>query len=199
VLRIVIRTLICPPTHRSEPVLSLNTTAPYDWPDGETEDGGLVDASRPGYRQVAAGLRDDILAGRLAGTLKPQSVLAGEHRVSVAIINAAVTELAREGLVNVEHGKLTTVAARRRWLVRAEAEVEADYSKTLREARGALETAVQPPASGGSVTLGGDLLVFSVTVESAHVDGALVVALSIAHRVFGVLPVTSVSAQEASA
>jgi DNA-binding transcriptional regulator YhcF (GntR family) len=157
-----------------------------------------VDVSRPGYRQVAAGLRDDILSGRLTGTLRPQATLAAKHGVSVAIINAAVAELAREGLVNLEHGKPTTVASRRRWRVNAQAEADpSTAAEELAKADARLEAAQHPAASAPGVTRNGAVLILSVLVESAHVDGALVVALAIAHRAFGALPVISVTARPA--
>jgi DNA-binding transcriptional regulator YhcF (GntR family) len=85
-------------------------------------DGGLVDALRPGYRQVAAGLREQILSGKLlpGAKLSAFSVLASELRVSQATISAAVNQLADEGLVRIEHGRSTVVLARRRFRVAVE-------------------------------------------------------------------------------
>jgi DNA-binding GntR family transcriptional regulator len=99
------------------PVLSLAKPYPYDWADDELTDGGLVDASRPGYRQVAAGLREQILSGDLPpGTkLRSQTEIAEDNKVSGAIANAAINQLAREGLVRIEHGKPTLVLTQRRW------------------------------------------------------------------------------------
>lgn len=92
----------------------------YDWPvDGDEAGELLVDAARPGYRQVAATLRQKILAGELApGTAIPaNSALAAEFGVSMSLANAAMTQLASEGLVRVAHGRPTVVLARRAFAV----------------------------------------------------------------------------------
>jgi DNA-binding GntR family transcriptional regulator len=104
------------------PVLSLADPHLYDCPDGGTTDGGLVDASRPGYRQVAAWLREKILSGELrpGAALPAHSALAAEHGVSQATISAAVGQLADEGLVRVEHGRPTVVLARHSFRVAVE-------------------------------------------------------------------------------
>jgi DNA-binding transcriptional MocR family regulator len=83
-------------------------------------EGGMVDASRPGYRQVAATLRERILSGaegyRPGDYLKGNPALAAEFgKVSTAIVNAAVSQLAAEGLVRVEHGKQTEILGQRPW------------------------------------------------------------------------------------
>jgi GntR family transcriptional regulator len=78
-----------------------------------------VDALRPGYRQVAARLREQILAGTPAPgeAIAPHSALARDLQVSQATVSAAVSQLAAEGLVRLEHGKQTIVLAQRRWRV----------------------------------------------------------------------------------
>jgi hypothetical protein len=89
----------------------------YDWPEDDSEAGGLVDNARPGYRQVAAELRARIASGTyLPGTALPrQGLLAAELGADVAVVNRAVNALAAEGAVRVEHGKQTVVLEQRRW------------------------------------------------------------------------------------
>lgn len=81
-----------------------------------------MDALGPGYRQVAAGLREQILSGRLrpGEKLSAFHILAAELDVSQATISAAVNQLADEGLVRIERGKSTTVLARHRFRVAVE-------------------------------------------------------------------------------
>jgi DNA-binding transcriptional regulator YhcF (GntR family) len=104
------------------PVLSMGTPPLYHWAVGLRIDGGLVDALRPGYRQVAAGLREQILSGKLpAGSaIDGYSIMARNLKVSQATISAAVNQLADEGLVRIEHGKQTIVLARRKFRVAVE-------------------------------------------------------------------------------
>jgi DNA-binding transcriptional regulator YhcF (GntR family) len=106
-------------------VLSLTAAPLYDCPEGiDVMEGGQVSAARPGYRQVAATLREKILSGEIpAGSvLSSNPVLAAElgdpdRPLSTATVNAAVSELARDGLVRVEHGRPTMVLEQCRYRV----------------------------------------------------------------------------------
>lgn len=95
----------------------------YDWPEAETDEGdALVDGERAGYRQVAGILRARILGGedgylpRMA--IPGNGILAGELNADIAVVNRAVGELAREGLVELNgRGRRTVVLEQRRWRV----------------------------------------------------------------------------------
>jgi GntR family transcriptional repressor for pyruvate dehydrogenase complex len=68
-------------------------------------------------KQVAAQLRDDIVRDYLhAGEPLPsEKVLATQFGVSRTVIREALNQLATKGLVNVVHGKGSTVAAKDVW------------------------------------------------------------------------------------
>lgn len=96
-------------------VLGTPETAQYDWADDEE---AMVDAARPGYRQVAEMLRAEIAAGKYApGTAIPgQQALAAELGADVAVVNRAVGELELEGLVrSAGQGRRTMVVGQRRF------------------------------------------------------------------------------------
>jgi hypothetical protein len=97
----------------------------YDWAEAGTDEGdALVDGERSGYRQVAAVLRARILGADPAKHYPPGSAIPGngalaeELNADIAVVNRAVGELDREGLVEVTgRGRRTIVRGQRRWRV----------------------------------------------------------------------------------
>src|SRR5581483_7035515 len=78
----------------------------------------MVDAARPGYRQVAETLRGRIASGEYAaGSFIPgQQLLATDLGADVVVVNRAVRQLEAEGLLQVAgHGRRTRVRRQRRF------------------------------------------------------------------------------------
>jgi len=162
----------------------------YDLREGDDDEGDLlVDAARPGYRQVAAQLRDRILAGRYpAGTPIPgQAVLAAEFRADVAVVNRAVGQLERERLVRVGHGRPTVVRGRRAY----RAEVAVGWARGETVPRAALDGAAQVLAAAEAadeslaaavLLLSGAVLTIAVTVTAADAGHAADRAVRLAER-----------------
>lgn len=163
----------------------------YDWPvDGDEAGELLVDAARPGYRQVAATLRQKILSGELAPgmAIPANSQLAADFDVSMSLTNAAVTELAREGLVRVEHGRPTVVLARHRYRTEVTARwmrgdvVPADAADKISAALAIAETA-DPAVTDGDLLASSDLLTVAMVVEAPDVAHAVARAFAVTRRV----------------
>jgi DNA-binding transcriptional regulator YhcF (GntR family) len=163
----------------------------YDWPvDGDEAGELLVDAARPGYRQVAATLRQKILSGELApGTAIPaNSLLAKDFDVSMSLANAAVTQLANEGLVRVEHGRPTVVLARRkrraeitvRWMQGDT--VPADVLGAVADRLAAAEEA-DPAITDADVLASSDLLTLAMDVTAPDPAHAAARAWMVTRRV----------------
>jgi Bacterial regulatory proteins, gntR family len=95
----------------------------YDWAEAGTDEGdALVDGERSGYRQVAAVLRARILGDGPdyppRSAIPGNGLLAEELNADIAVVNRAVSELAREGLVELNgRGRRTIVLEQRRWHV----------------------------------------------------------------------------------
>lgn len=174
-------------------MLSLGTPHLYDWAVDTQVDGGLVDASRPGYRQVAAELREQILSGALApgAALPAHSALSGELRVSQATISAAVGQLAAEGLVRVEHGKPTIVLARRRYRAevavgRADGDlVPLDALNAARDALGPLMDADPTIGEQDSLAAQGAVLTVMMEVDAADAAQAATRAFQVVAQALG--------------
>jgi DNA-binding transcriptional regulator YhcF (GntR family) len=149
-----------------------------------------VNAARPGYRQVAASLREQILGG----TLEPGDALPGQIQLArdlgadVAVVNRAVGLLEQEGLVVVGHGRRTVVRARRgyRVTVTVPAAVQPGPDEYERMAA-ALAAAVgaEPSASESAVTVTEEKAVFSLVVEAPDEARAGLVAYHLAEAACG--------------
>jgi len=167
----------------------------YDWAGTADEEGAaLVEAARPGYRQVVEELRSQILSGAFppGSTLPAQAALARDLRVDVTVINRAVTAMAAEGLVRVEHGKATVVLLRQTWRIEfglQAAEKVASLTTALRREAKAL-----PAVRGTEAIRVADGATVRMTVESADISGAVMVALVLARQVMNSADIVSVSA-----
>ena len=159
----------------------------YDCPVGAMEEGGPRVDARPGYRQVAAMLREQILSGeRPPGSPLPaQTKLAAEIGADVAVVNRAVGQLASEGLVRVEHGRPTVVLAQHRYeakvtIPRLEERGDAAAQDLADALRGAAEaySAVSEPMS----TAGPERVIITMIVLAADPARAAATAYEIARR-----------------
>lgn len=157
-------------------MLSLTTAPLYDYPEGiDVMEGGQVSAARPGYRQVAAELREKILSGEIppGASLSSNPVLAAElgdpdRPLSTATVNAAVAQLAVEGLVRVEHGRPTTVVGQRAF--RAEVSFPMGDAPAALLAPAVRKAADADPAVSGITTHVGEdgTVTVSALVIAAH-------------------------------
>jgi DNA-binding transcriptional MocR family regulator len=150
----------------------------------------LVSAARPGYRQVAATLREQILGGVLqAGDAIPgQNQLSRDLGADVAVVNRAVALLEQEGLVAVGQGRRTVVRARRGY--RATVSVPAagllgpgEHERMAAALAAAADA--EPSVSEPAVTVTPDRVVFSVIVEAPDQARAGVVAFQLATAAWG--------------
>lgn len=160
---------------------------PYDWGN---QDESEAPVARSGYRQVVDELRGLIFSAAYpAGSSLPgQAPLSRDLRVDVATVNRAVTALAAEGLVRVEHGRRTAVLPRRRWRVEFTTGPTTGLGQLVRSA-----ARQQPAVSGPQVTRTS----VTMSVESADVAGALTAALGVIRDVVDPAGITAVSAVEA--
>jgi DNA-binding GntR family transcriptional regulator len=149
-----------------------------------------VNAARPGYRQVAASLREQILSGILqpGDALPGQTQLARDLGADVAVVNRAVGLLEQEGLVIVGHGRRTVVRARRRY--RATVTVPATTKPGPGEhermaAALAAAAGAEPSASESAVTVTEEKAVFRLIVEAPDEARAGLVAYQLAEAACG--------------
>jgi DNA-binding GntR family transcriptional regulator len=150
----------------------------------------LVNAARPGYRQVAATLREQILGGVLqpGDALPGQTQLARDLGADVAVVNRAVGLLEREGLVAVGHGRRTVVRARRRYratvtVPRAGQPGPGEQDRLNASLAAAAEA--EPSVSEPALTVTSQKVVFSMTVEAPDEARAGVVAYQLAGAACG--------------
>lgn len=178
----------------------------YDLTEGgDEEEGALVDAARTSrYRQVVRDLREQILRGEPAPgqPLDGQSKLADTHGTDSALINRALAVLRAEGLVRVEHGRKTIVLERQAWHLEFEARVPLDdrvrrAARTAVASRLAAAVAGQPAISAAPVQTSSRGVLITVTVESAHLAGAVTAALPVAAQAAGEYPIVVTSGSEA--
>jgi len=166
---------------------------PYDWPEDIDMEVLPVEAARPGYRQLAADLRQQILGGTLAPgePLPANSALAAQYGVSMSLANAAVAQLEREGLVLVGHGRPTTVRPRRRY--RAEVTgarwtggdvISGEAFTAVADALAAAEEA-DPALADADLTAAGASLALSVMVTAADEGHAALRASRLVRHVTG--------------
>ena len=149
-----------------------------------------MNAARPGYRQVAASLREQILTGTLqpGDALPGQTQLARDLGADVAVVNRAVGLLEQEGLVVVGHGRRTVVRARRRY--RATVTVPATTKPGPGEhermaAALAAAAGAEPSVSESAVTVTEEKAVFSLIVEAPDEARAGLVAYQLAEAACG--------------
>ena len=149
-----------------------------------------MNAARPGYRQVAATLREQILGGvlRPGDALPGQTQLARDLGADVAVVNRAVGLLEREGLVAVGHGRRTVVRKRRRYratvTVPRAGQPGAGEQDRLNASLAAAAEA-EPSVSELALTVTLKNVVFSLIVEAPDEARAGVVAYQIAGAAFG--------------
>lgn len=111
------------PASRVVPLVAPGTSRVYDCPDPYPDEGDLsleLPGPRARYEQLATQIRNDIYAGEYpsGGRLPAEPELAEKHRVSRALVNRALQEVADEELIDQVQGRGTTVRPRRVYRVR---------------------------------------------------------------------------------
>lgn len=149
-----------------------------------------MDATRPGYRQVAASLREQIISGefRPGDALPGQTQLAKKMDADVAVVNRAVSLLEQEGFVEVGHGRRTVVRARRRYRAIVKVPSAGDHSPGEQQhmtAALAAAAGAEPSASDPALAMTPDHALFSLIVEAADEARAAMVAYRLARAVCG--------------
>lgn len=179
--------------------LGENVCTLYDWLRSAGRKGrmrhlnDLTPRGLPRYEQIAGLLRRRIFDGDWPERASSPS-LAVEYGVSQTAVQKAFKILEREGLLNMESGRRTTLAKRSRWLVVVEAHLPAGSEDDLAAAAERVFRAFtaaageQPAVTASSAERAGGDVYLQMTVESASLSGAVTAALSVAQQGLGPLP-----------
>jgi DNA-binding transcriptional regulator YhcF (GntR family) len=158
------------------------------------------------YEQLADSLRRRIFSGEFPPDSKLPSgtELARDPQLKMSQHTAqrALEVLEDEGLALIEVGRGTTVLGRRSWHLEFEARVPLDdrvRAKAVQAAAAALRAGTEghPGISGATVMPSAAGFLMSVTVESAHLGGAVAAAFPIAQDAAGEFPIVVISGSEA--
>jgi len=161
----------------------------------------LTPPGAPRYEQLTEKLRKRIFTGdwpdKASGPF-----FAKDYGVSQPIVQRAFEALEREGLVQLESGRRTTVLPRQRWLISFEGRLPLDdkvRDATVARVRDALRSATgeQPAISEATAERSAIGVVISMIVEAAEIEGAQTAAFPIARRALGDVPRVAYSAREA--
>jgi DNA-binding transcriptional regulator YhcF (GntR family) len=171
----------------------------YDWLRLRTRPGRtrrveeLAPPGTPRYEQLAERLRTRIFDGTWPDDASGPTFGAA-YGVSPPVVQRAFEILEREGLLRLESGKRTSVVGRRRWRLEVEAPLPGSFGPAEAEAeaarvKAAVDGAGHAAISGASALWIGARLVVVVTVESAHLPGAVTAGLPVVRRALAPLEI----------
>jgi DNA-binding transcriptional MocR family regulator len=169
------------------PVVSPGPPDPYDVPDADTT-GDLMQGEPSSIAEVTAALRREIYAhrGEPGERFRTREDIAAENGMSAESAGVALRRLAGEGLVVLEQGRGTFLAALTDYRVTVSADAPAD-ARPAQRATAAIRRAelAEPSVTGLERDATAPRWVWTMTVRAADAGRAAVTGLATARNAAG--------------